>query len=65
MAVKIYNVVQAAELLSVSKHTIINYIKGGQLKASKVGRDYKIFESDIVDFVRRGTEPNYLDKIKK
>lgn len=44
---KIYTTKQVAELLQVSVITIRRYIKSGKLKASKIGKDYRISERDI------------------
>jgi len=44
---KLYTTKQAAEVLQVSVITIRRYIKSGKLKASKIGKDYRIKESDI------------------
>ena len=44
---RLYTTEQVAKLLQVSVITIRRYIKSGKLKASKIGKDYRIKESDI------------------
>lgn len=44
---KLYTVEETAELLRVSTRTVRNYIKDGKLRASKLGKQYVIRESDI------------------
>lgn len=49
---KLYTTEQVAELLQVSVITVRRYIKSGKLKASKIGKDYRIKESDIDNFLK-------------
>lgn len=49
---KIYTVKQAAKLLQVSIVSIRRYIKFRKLEASKLGKDYRILESDINKFLK-------------
>ncbi len=58
-----YTTNEALDILKVSKRTLYNYIKAGQIRATKVGRDWRISEDSLKDFLERGTEANYLDKI--
>ena len=44
------DVVDAADYLSVSKYTVINRIKAGQLKAYKQGRQWKIKREWLLDY---------------
>ncbi|MCH7730835.1 helix-turn-helix domain-containing protein, partial [Patescibacteria group bacterium] len=39
---RLYTTEQAAKLLQVSVITIRRYIKSGKLRASKIGKDYRI-----------------------
>lgn len=43
----------AAKILRVHPFTVLKLIKKGQLKASKIGRVYRIRESSIDDFLDR------------
>ena len=56
MIEKIYSVNETARILGVTNRTIFNYIKGAgdrRLAASKVGRLWKIRESDLQEFISR------------
>lgn len=63
--IKVYTITEVADILKVTKRTIYNYIEAGQLKATKVGREWRIRHEDIQAFLSKGTEENYLEKIAK
>ena len=63
--IKVYTTEEVLEILKVTKRTLYNYIKAGQIKAIKLGREYRITEDALKDFLERGTEDNYLDKLQK
>ena len=42
---------QAGEMLQLHPFTILNYIKQGKLRGAKLGRVYRIRESDIEKFL--------------
>ena len=45
-----YNVAEMAEILEVSRRTIMNYIKDGKLKCVKVGGRWKITKENLEAF---------------
>ena len=47
----LYTINELADILHTSKRTIRNYIQRGELKASLIGRNYFIQESDLQDFL--------------
>ena len=51
---KYYSVKQASEILQVTEETIRIWIRGKRLGASKIGRDYRISQEDIDEFMRKG-----------
>lgn len=51
---KLYTARECAEMLRVHRDTIIRYLKNGKLKAIKVGRNFKISESNLREFMERG-----------
>ena len=51
-SVGVYTSKQAAELLQCHEITIRRAIKSGKLKASKIGRDYRISKIDLGRFYR-------------
>lgn len=60
----VYTANEALEILKVTKRTLYNYIKTGQIKATKMGRDWRITEEALKDFLEHGTTPNYLEKLQ-
>ena len=63
--IKVYTTEEVLGILKVTKRTLYNYIKAGQIKAIKLGREYRITEDALKDFLERGTEDNYRDKLQK
>ena len=63
--IKVYTTEEAREVLKVTQRTLYRYIKARQIKAIKLGREYRITEDALKDFLERGTEDNYLDKLQK
>jgi excisionase family DNA binding protein len=53
---KLYTPEMAAELLHVSPLTLRNWLRGGQLNGVKVGRQWRIRESDLRIFLDPGSE---------
>ena len=49
---KLYNVQEAAELLSVSEATVRRLINSGQLRAYKVRTQLRIDEADLSGYLR-------------
>lgn len=46
---------QVANILQVHPFTILKYIKSGKIKSVKIGRLYRINETDIKDFLEKMT----------
>lgn len=59
----VYTILEVMEILKVSRRTIYNYIKADQIKAIKLGKEWRITEEALNDFLSRGTEPDYLEKL--
>jgi excisionase family DNA binding protein len=47
-----YTVEESAAKLKISKYTVWKYIKSGQLKAAKIGKIYRISESQLDEFMK-------------
>lgn len=62
-AIKVYTLEEVMYVLKVSKRTIYNYIKADQLKAIKVGREWRVTEKALAAFLETGTEEGYYQKI--
>jgi excisionase family DNA binding protein len=63
--IRVYTTEEALEVLKVTKRTLYRYIKAGQIKAVRLGREYRITEDALRDFLEHGTEENYLEKLQK
>lgn len=63
--IKVYTTDEALEVLKVTRRTLYRYIKAGQIKAIRMGREYRITEDALKDFLERGTGSNYLEKLQK
>lgn len=63
--IKVYTAPEVKDILHVSQRTIYNYITMGQLKAVKLGREWRVTEDALKDFLARGTDQNYLDAARE
>lgn len=48
---RLWTIAQVADYLAMSKDTIMDWIKSGRLKASRIGRFWRIRPQDLEDFV--------------
>lgn len=46
-----FTVAEVAEILKLNPETVRNYIRQGRLKASKIGREYRISEKRLQEFL--------------
>lgn len=53
---RILTVDQAAELLQLKPQTVREYIKAGKLKANKIGKSWRILQSDVMALVSGKSE---------
>ena len=60
--IKAYTTDEVMKILHVTKRTLYNYIKGGQIKAVKIGRSWRFTEEAVKEFLEKGTDPDYLKK---
>ena len=51
---KLYTLQEVADILRVSRQTIYNYVTAKRLKASKIGKEYRVTEEDLQDFLKNG-----------
>lgn len=51
---RIYNLKEAAELFRVSPGTLRNYVKARQLRAFRIGKEWRFTEEQLQDFAERG-----------
>jgi excisionase family DNA binding protein len=52
MTSKFYTPLELSEILRVNKMTIYRYIRAGKIKAYKIGKDYRIEESEYQKFLK-------------
>ncbi|MCX5775793.1 MAG: helix-turn-helix domain-containing protein [Firmicutes bacterium] len=53
---KLYTIEEITGILKVTQRTVYNYIKGGQLKAIKIGKYWRIKHTDFQNFIDKGTK---------
>ncbi len=51
---RLLRVGEVAGIMRVSKMTVYRLIRAGELDATRVGRGYRIWESDVSAYLRRG-----------
>src|SRR5438309_840769 len=51
-----HNVSDAAYFLNVDESTVLRLIRNGDIAATKLGKEYRIRESELLDFQRRTDE---------
>ena len=57
-----YTPEEVAEILKVTRRTVYNYIKNGDLKAVKMGKYLRISGTNLQDFIEHGTNKKKLSK---
>lgn len=61
----ILTVEQVAEMLQIHHFTVLNYIKQGKIRASQLGRVYRVRQSAVDDFLNEATfAPSRITKKK-
>jgi excisionase family DNA binding protein len=53
--IKVYTLTEAADILKISRRTLYNAIKNKQLKAVKLGREWRITHANLKDFIANGS----------
>ncbi|NCN59111.1 hypothetical protein COW99_03815 [Candidatus Roizmanbacteria bacterium CG22_combo_CG10-13_8_21_14_all_38_20] len=49
----IYSTAQVSYILQLSRITVRRYIKDGKLRGSKIGRGYRVKESDLIKLLNK------------
>ena len=52
--IKLYTLQEVADILRVSRQTIYNYVTAKRLRATKYGKEYRVTEKDLQDFIKNG-----------
>ncbi|MCP2335879.1 helix-turn-helix domain-containing protein [Actinomadura rupiterrae] len=55
MADELYSVDRVAEMLGLHVKTVRNYVRGGRLKATRIGKQYRITSRDLDAFTGAAT----------
>lgn len=50
----LFTVDEVTDILKVSRRTLYNYIKSGDLKAAKIGKYWRIRKEDLKEFIDKG-----------
>ncbi len=53
--IRVYTLTEVVDILKVTRRTLYNYIKNGQLKAVRVGREWRVSHKNLQEFVESGT----------
>lgn len=54
--IRVYTLDEVAEVLKITRRTLYTYVKAGKLKAVKIGREWRVSEDALQDFLNKGTE---------
>ena len=52
--IKLYTLQEVADVLKVTRQTIYNYVTAQKLKATKYGKEYRVTEEDLQEFIKNG-----------
>ena len=52
---KVYTLDDVADILKVTKRTLYNYIKAGELPAIKMGKYWRVTQENLQSFVSKDT----------
>ncbi|TVP95176.1 MAG: DNA-binding protein [Acholeplasmatales bacterium] len=53
---KLYTIEEVTKILKVTQRTVYNYIKSGELKAIKVGKNWRVKHKDLEQFLAHKTQ---------
>jgi len=54
--IRVYTILEVAEILKVTRRTVYGYLKAGDLKAVKIGKYWKVTAENLREFLERGTK---------
>lgn len=61
---KLYTTKEVQNILQVTQRTLYRYIKADQIKVIRMGREYRISEEALTNFISTGTTKNYLELLQ-
>lgn len=50
---KLYTLQEVADYLRVTRQTVYNYVTAKRLRATKIGKEYRVTEGDLQDFLKK------------
>lgn len=50
-SLKCYSINELSEILGVTRRTVWNYVKAGELKGKKLGKEWRITEEHLREFL--------------
>jgi len=53
---EIYTINDLMEILSVTRRTLLEYIKNSKIKAFKMGNEWRVTKQSLEDFIDRNTK---------
>lgn len=56
--VKVYSVNEVSEILQVTPRSVYRWIREQKMKASKIGRNWRVTHQDLKAFIEKGTRGN-------
>ena len=56
--IEVYTLKEIQDLLQVTRRTLYNWIKGGKLKAFRIGKEWRVTKDALEEFTKIGTGEN-------
>lgn len=53
--IKVYTLDEVADILKLTRRTMYSYVKEGKLKASKIGKYWRVSEKALNEFIENGS----------
>lgn len=53
--IEVYTLKEIEDLLHVTRRTLYNWIKGGKLKAFRIGKEWRVTKEALEEFTQKGT----------
>lgn len=53
-SIKLYTLQEVANIMKVTRQTIYNYVTAKKLRATKYGKEYRVTEADLQEFIKNG-----------
>lgn len=53
---EVYTLKEIEDLLHVTRRTLYNWIKGGKLKAFRIGKEWRVTKQALEEFMQTGTD---------